>query len=266
MRLTRTRRRVLSEIAQNEDRDVHLRLRGPELRLGLIGTIVSRQDRVLHAACLRVCPCAPVRPHGRRAAAEGQDRPSWQRARMRDDPAAMTEPAPPTPPLRPPPGPERPANPVWRWVAVAVGVLVVTVGVVGAFGGGKDKPGPAATATSPTTEAEAAAATTTTATPATERPAPTTSPPTASTTTMRPPAAPPPRPAASKKPAFSGVERTVYDTAEGVCEGIGLKEMARQLHVAADPLDVATANAKGVQPVYQAAAIAGCRAGLKKHG
>lgn len=138
--------------------------------------------------------------------------------------------------------------------------VVCTVTLVATTGCGSSERSPAP-ATGPATETAARppAATTTTAAPATE-PAPTTTAPpdTSTTTTTSPPA--------SKKPALSGVERTVYDNAEGVCEGIGLKEMARQLHVAADALSVATANAKAIQPAYQAAAIDGCRAGLKKHG
>lgn len=70
---------------------------------------------------------------------------------------------------------------------------------------------------------------------------------------------------AAPKPSQASVNRTVYEDAEGVCEGIGLREMARQLHVPADALSVAAAQAKRVRPVYQRAAIDGCLAGLKKH-
>lgn len=72
-------------------------------------------------------------------------------------------------------------------------------------------------------------------------------------------------PPAAPKPSQASVNRTVYDTTEGVCEGIGLKEMARQLHVPADAFSVAIAQAKRVRPVSQRAAIDGCLAGLKKH-
>ena len=72
-------------------------------------------------------------------------------------------------------------------------------------------------------------------------------------------------PPAAPKPSQASVNRTVYDTTEGVCEGIGLREMARQLHVPADAFSVAAAQAKRVRPVYQRAAIDGCLAGLKKH-
>lgn len=88
------------------------------------------------------------------------------------------------PPLRPPPGPERPANPVWRWLAIAFGALLVTVAVVSALGSSGDKSRSAAPATRP--PAATAPATSTAAT----TPPPTTPTPTTSTTTA--PAARPP--------------------------------------------------------------------------
>lgn len=72
-------------------------------------------------------------------------------------------------------------------------------------------------------------------------------------------------PPAAPKPSQASVNRTVYEDTEGLCEAVGVKEMARQLHVPADALSVATAQAKRVRPVYQRAAIDGCLAGLKKH-
>lgn len=84
---------------------------------------------------------------------------------------------------------------------------------------------------------------------------------TTSTTTVAPAPTPPP-----KKPALSGTARTVYDNAEGVCEAFGLTEVARQLHVSADPISVAVAVSKDYRPAFRAAAVDGCTAGLKKHG
>lgn len=181
----------------------------------------------------------------------------------------MSHVGPPHPPLRPPPGPEHPPNPLWKWLAISFGSVLVLGAVLAAFGVGQDKSNSAAPATSPAATAGDRSPATTTATTPT---APTTEPPATTSTTAEPAAAPattttqPPRsPSAPSAPA-PAKRSAAYDNAEGVCEGLGLAAIAKQMHVPADPVSVAQAVAKQYRATFQADAVAGCRAGLRKHG